>query len=243
MNKEYWLENRPGKIGAEEVKTDGFTKNQRRFINNIARRLNAAERIGSGGETTGSGSGGNSSDEELQDKPGTAGAWEDAKTVRVCPACHVRGAVENPEVNPDAVTCTNDDCIVYWYDRSGGESSSTDECIEHGSELKAENRKNGGEPPISDPEPELTTAGEVTLTDDSEELRKVEISDYTTNLLEVGDELVRRSDILDLVDQRIQVYEKQEELNDVEYGRLKELSKLRQEIADAEKKDSEKGDS
>ena len=45
MNEEYWLENRPDLIGAEEIRKDGFTQNQRRWINNIARRLKYAERL------------------------------------------------------------------------------------------------------------------------------------------------------------------------------------------------------
>lgn len=43
----------------------------------------------------------------------------------------------------------------------------------------------------------LPTAAEVILTDDSPELRRVEIKDYTGGLLEVGDELVRRKDHLE----------------------------------------------
>jgi len=44
MNEEYWLENRSDLIGAEEVKRDGFTKNQRRWLNRLASEINANRR-------------------------------------------------------------------------------------------------------------------------------------------------------------------------------------------------------
>lgn len=42
---EAWAEGHEDTIGAEEIRKDGFTRNHRKWINNIARRLNAAERI------------------------------------------------------------------------------------------------------------------------------------------------------------------------------------------------------
>lgn len=44
QNEEYWLDNRSETYGAEDVRYDGFTKNQRRWINKLAKTLKDKKR-------------------------------------------------------------------------------------------------------------------------------------------------------------------------------------------------------
>lgn len=93
-------------------------------------------------------------------------------------------------------------------------------------------------------ERELPTAAEVTSTDDSPELRRVEVADYTPDLLEVGDELVRRSDAEQAQKQAyenglVTAVQAMQEFLELDVEKKEQLVEDLREKASVEKKDAE----